>query len=477
LWRSCIIPHTSCSLCSIGKIFSLQGKIDEAANFLEQALEIKKVRVDKTHSSLAETKHILGSIYIKNERYADAISLLNSALSSYNKTRDCELLSSDVLDLLGHAHAATGDMLGAISVYQQSLKIKRASLGPDHISCGNVLMEIGRLQVSNNDLEDSLRTFKEVKRLYKIHYKRDHLKNADMLVQVGSVQASRTNHDVALKCFMEALRIRRMLIQEEKSNEVSEILVHLGRVYQQLFDHKAAIQCFQQALGSSDKHDDTFVFTVRRLLGTSFVKNEDYYDAITCLEECLAFQENTSGCDSNNEWISIAYDLATAKIKFGDDAGTVLEKCIFLAKENGLIDERLANALFQYGNVISKDRPQKALCYFEEALAIKKDVGASPIELSEVLYEIGLMHETSKEYNLSIESYQESLTLRQSTNTEDELTADILFRLGEVYRMCGKLDLAYNSLTVALGAYYMAVGKNHTSVANTFHSLGYICGE
>jgi hypothetical protein len=67
--------------------------------------------------------------------------------------------------------------------------------------------------------------------------------------------------------------------------------------------------------------------------------------------------------------------------------------------------------------------------------------------------------------------------LRQSVNAEDEKTADIIFRMGEVYRVCGKLDLAYNNLTVALGAYYMAVGKNHPSVATTLHSLGYICGQ
>ena len=94
-----------------------------------------------------------------------------------------------------------------------------------------------------------------------------------------------------------------------------------------------------------------------------------------------------------------------------------------------------------------------------------------------MLFEIGKIREMQKQYPNSLDCYKESLILRQSVNAEDEKTADIIFRMGEVYRVCGKLDLAYNNLTVALGAYYMSVGKNHPSVATTLHSLGYICGQ
>ena len=120
-------------------------------------------------SSLAETQHILASCYVKKEMYFEATPLLESALSVYKQSRDCDLMRSDVLDLLGLTYARIGDTRKAISMYENSLGIKRSRLGPDDIACSNVLLEIGKMLVSNNDLEEALITFREVKRLHKYH--------------------------------------------------------------------------------------------------------------------------------------------------------------------------------------------------------------------------------------------------------------------------------------------------------------------
>ena len=455
---------------SIGKIYLQQGNIDESINYLERALGIKKIKMKDPTLSLAETEHVLASGYLKKERYFDAISLLECSVSAYKQSKDCDLLRSDALDLLGHASSVTGDLVRALTTYEESLRIKQTILGFDHIACGNVLMEIGKLQLSLSRLEEALATFKEVKRLHKIHYVKDNLKNADLLIQVGTIQYRRNKLDVALKCFMEALRIRRLLM-EEGANEIAHVLIHLGRTYQAMEDHTAAISCFQQALDI--KHDDDY--EVRRLIGTSHLRCDNFDDAVSFLEACLRFQETTKG-NGSDEWISIAFDLATAKLKSSgnrDDAFLLIEQTIFLAKQNEIIDERLADALFQYGEL--ETSRAEALTHFEECLAIRKQMNGDPIKTSDVLFEIGLIHESNKQYRATLESYQESLKLRQSADAQDERTADILFRLGEVHRLSGKLDLAFNNLTVALGAYYMSVGKNHVSVANTFHSLGHVC--
>ena len=122
-------------------------------------------------------------------------------------------------------------------------------------------------------------------------------------------------------------------------------------------------------------------------------------------------------------------------------------------------------------------RTQEALAYFEECLDLRNQRDGSAIEKSDVLFEIGLIHESSTKYRVALEFYQESLTLRQSVDAHDERTADLLFKLGEVHRLHGQFDIAYTHLTISLGAYYTTLGKKHLSVANTFHSLGYVCGK
>lgn len=425
-------------------------------------------------ASLAESRHILASAFIKRCRYFDAIALLESALSSYKLMPDCELMRSDVLDLLGHAYSVTGDLARAQSSYEQSLDIKKASLGPDHVACANVLMEIGKIQVSTSDLEKALSTFKEVKRLHKMHYQKDNLKNANLLIEVGSIQYRRLKLDVALKCFMEALRIRRLLLSAG-SVEIAEVLTHLGKVYEAKDDHTAAISCYQQSLDTIEQ-DEAKTFELKQLLGTAYLKIEEYVSAVDALKSCLTYHERTNGIDSD-EWISTGFDLVTAKINSSmknDGAVMLLEQCIFLAKSKGNSDERLAKAMFQYARIFSKRDSNEALNYFTECLEIRRQTDGNKLDISDTLYEIGLIYQSRKQYSSTLESLRESLKLRQSVDAQDERTADILYRIGEINRLGGKLDIAFNNLTVALGAYYMSVGKNHPSVANCFHSLGYV---
>ena len=145
----------------MGKIFFHQHKVNHAITFLEEALEIKKSKLTDKHMSLAETRHLLGSLYMKRGDFAPVIPLLLSALVAYRGRQDCDVLKSDVLDLLGNAYAKTGDIDNAILSYEHSLKIKKVVLGTDSSPCSNVMMEIGRLKSLSNDVDGALVAFKE----------------------------------------------------------------------------------------------------------------------------------------------------------------------------------------------------------------------------------------------------------------------------------------------------------------------------
>lgn len=113
------------------------------------------------HMSLAETLHLMGSLYIKKGTCAPAIPLLNSALIAYRGRVDCEIMKSDVLDLLGCAYETIGDTDDAILSYEHSLMIKKSVVGEETIPCANVLMEIGRLKSLKKDDDGALAAFKE----------------------------------------------------------------------------------------------------------------------------------------------------------------------------------------------------------------------------------------------------------------------------------------------------------------------------
>ena len=145
----------------MGKIYFHQNKVDDAITSLEEALKIKKAKLSEKHMSLAETQHLLGSLYIKKNNFEPVVQLLKSALVAYRGSRDCEIMKSDVLDLLGSAYSNLDEIDYAILSYEKSLKIKSAVLGSDTTPCANVLMELGKLKAKKSDLDGALVAFKE----------------------------------------------------------------------------------------------------------------------------------------------------------------------------------------------------------------------------------------------------------------------------------------------------------------------------
>ena len=103
----------------------------------------------------------MGSLLIKRDDCSSAIPLLRSALITYKSKKDCEVMKSDVLDLLAKAYMSKGDNQSAILSLEQSLKIKREILGPDDLACANVLMIVGKLKQKMENVNGALVAFKE----------------------------------------------------------------------------------------------------------------------------------------------------------------------------------------------------------------------------------------------------------------------------------------------------------------------------
>ena len=126
---------------------------------------IKENALHDKHISLAESQHLLGSLLIKCGDFPSALPLLKSALVTYKGKEDCEVLKSDVLDLLATAYVKKGDRQYAILSLEQSLKIKTEILGPDDLACANVLMILGKQKAEMENYNGALVAFKEGKLL------------------------------------------------------------------------------------------------------------------------------------------------------------------------------------------------------------------------------------------------------------------------------------------------------------------------
>lgn len=311
-------------------------------------------------------------------------------------------------------------------------------------------------------------------------YDKNHLKNADLLIQVGLIQERLDNDDIALRCFVEALKIRRKLL-DSNHRDIAAAIVYVGRMHQGRGDHVKAIPFFHDAIKVYQESDGDIASyeygSASRLLGLSQIAIGESDSAIESLEFCLDGRASTFGTESK-EWAEAAYSLGVAKSEAGlhDDAIPLFQRFVILQKGFEECDlPSLADSLLSLGRIyVHKRKVENAMACFDEALGFMKqsnnDQGAS-----EVLFQIGNVRESKKQYHESLVCYEESLKLRISAVGEDEVTADIVSRIGELHRMRGQYDIALEKFSLALDMYKCAVGDTHLSVANTYHSLGYVC--
>eukprot|EP00051_Salpingoeca_urceolata_P024106 m.420525 g.420525 ORF g.420525 m.420525 type:complete len:797 (-) comp20189_c0_seq14:457-2847(-) len=134
-------PETATSLSNIGSAFYNQGDYDNAIQYHEQSLAIRKTLGEDPN--LANSYDNLGSAYDSKGDYDKAIGFFNQALSIQLKT-----LGEDHHDTaitytnLGLAHKNKEEYDKAIDYYEKGLAIKLKTLGENHpntaTSCNNL---------------------------------------------------------------------------------------------------------------------------------------------------------------------------------------------------------------------------------------------------------------------------------------------------------------------------------------------------
>jgi len=113
----------------------------------------------------------------------------------------------------------------------------------------------------------------------------------------------------------------------------------------------------------------------------------------------------------------------------------------------------VADALCNLGSILqTKYRLSDALQCYHDALKIKKSIfGDVHEEIVEVLYCIGILHDSSKNYEKSKETYQEIVDVTKALSEDkDSFLSTMLALLGKLYLIEGNVDNAVEALSQAM---------------------------
>lgn len=177
---------TSESLDQIGNEFFEQGKLDQAFEKYEEALQLKR------HCLLGQYNAMEPSGVSEEER----ARILASMATSINNL-------AYLRQVKGRASAEE-----TLASYEMALLIKREILGPDHMSVGKTLNNIGSVHYVERNYHEAAASYEQARDIMRLHLGSDHLDICTVTTNLGDVHYSMRQWTLAVKEYRTALELR-----------------------------------------------------------------------------------------------------------------------------------------------------------------------------------------------------------------------------------------------------------------------------
>jgi len=145
---------------NLGLLYSSQGKLAEAEQMYQRALQGEEETLGPEHISTLKTVNSLGNLYTAQGKHAKAEQMCQRALQSYEKALGPEHISTlDIVNNLGLLYSKQGKLAKAEQMYQRALQGKEKTLGPEHISTLKIVNNLGNLYTEQGKLAEAERIY------------------------------------------------------------------------------------------------------------------------------------------------------------------------------------------------------------------------------------------------------------------------------------------------------------------------------
>jgi tetratricopeptide (TPR) repeat protein len=389
-------------LTHIASIYTKLKQYQTALSYYQQAIDIQRQLDDK--NGLGNNLSNLGGIYAYLGQYQPALKHFLNALSIHRELAQPPAIAHD-LSNLGIVYDQLGHYQKALDAYQQALTIQRELDNQPGI--GNLLTNIGLVYNHLGQYTKALDYYQQALTLYrKIPYP---LGEGTNLSNIGNVYQNIGQYQQALEAYQQALAIQRNIGNQR---QVGDNLSNLGVVYQSLGQHQHALEYYQPALDIfrevGDKLGECAVLTN---IGVVHDSLGDYQPALKYYQQALSI---------NRE---IGYQLGE---------GTDLTKM-----------GHVYHSLGQY---------QQALDYYQQALVIHKTLG-NKAEEGTVLAHLGAVYDRLKLHQQALQAYQQALAIYHELGSADIWIAQ---------RGLGSVEVQLNQFTAAIEHYQQALTQIET---------------
>jgi tetratricopeptide (TPR) repeat protein len=261
-------PEVGYATMKLGSMFFKNGRLNSAQRSFLEVVRIYGIYGEQVWAEqmLAAALGSLGTLYHIQGKYEEAGVILRDALTILRRisNENHESVEEAVLfNQLGHTMQMQGKHAEAAEHYEKALTIFRDIFGSEHECVAEVLATLGCVFRWNNMPEKAMENYTEALRIQRSRLSGDHPILVSTLVRIAAFYMEENMLDEALSNLHEALPALRCYFGE-KSLQVARALWMLARIYREqgnikrsLKVHRKVLRYRQKALG--DDHEDVAV--------------------------------------------------------------------------------------------------------------------------------------------------------------------------------------------------------------------------
>ncbi|KAH6673053.1 hypothetical protein B0J14DRAFT_654782 [Halenospora varia] len=242
--------HTSTldTVNNLGLLYKSQGKLVRAEQMYQRALQGKEKAWGSEHTSTLRTVNNLGLLYKSQGKLVEAEQMYQRALQGYEKAWGPEHTSTlDTVNNLGILYKSQGKLVEAEQMYQRALQGNEKAWGPEHTSTLDTVNNLGLLYKSQGKLVEAEQMHQRALQGNEKAWGPEHTSTLRTVNNLGLLYASQGKLAEAEQMYQRALQGKEKAWGPEHTSTLDTVN-NLGNLYKSQGKLVEAEQMYQRAL-------------------------------------------------------------------------------------------------------------------------------------------------------------------------------------------------------------------------------------
>ena len=401
---------------ALGDLFDESKKHDQAIKMHREAVDIYVSKLGDDHTSTLDARLNLGRVMENAEKYDEAIGLYHQVTMMRRAVRgEKDPTSADSLTRIATALKKKGEYQLAIKELKRALKIYREALGDAHEKVSVTVDDIASLYVTLGDFEKASAILEEVVKLKAATKGMKSKSVATTLITLATTYECSEEFAKSMKSLKKAYKIY-IEMDGHSSLDASNTLNRIALLYEAMGDNDRASIAYLGVLRGRKMNfgdDHLKVAETYFKLGHTLRHSGQQEKALKCMKEALPIFVSKGVEMSDVEMIAeVMHEMALInkeKHRYAESARIFKQELGVRRKIGQAEFPMIARTLNQLGvTEYEMKNNNKSLKYLIEALTIYKDHAERSVECAEVLFNTGLVFESSRNKERALDAYNEA---------------------------------------------------------------------